>query len=67
MTNEPKHDVDVQLTGVDGNAFSVVGEVSRALKDAGVSDEENAEFVKEAFSDDYDHLLATCCRWVNVS
>jgi hypothetical protein len=58
-------DVEVQLTGQDGNAFAVLGTVRKALMDAGYGDDVEA-FLAEATSGDYDHLLATCMRWVTV-
>jgi hypothetical protein len=64
--DEIRHpDVEVQLTGQDGNAFAVLGAVRKALVDAGHQDEVEA-FLAEATSGDYDHLLGTCMRWVNV-
>jgi hypothetical protein len=64
--DEIRHpDVEVQLTGQDGNAFAVLGAVRKALVDAGHQDEVEA-FFAEATSGDYDHLLGTCMRWVNV-
>ena len=62
-----KFDIDVQLSGEDGNAFSIIGTVRRALKRAGATNEELAEFSEEAMSGDYDHLLQTARAWVNVS
>lgn len=59
-------DVEVTLVGEDGNAFSILGAVSKALKRAGHGDVVD-EFWAEATSGDYDHLLATCMRWVEVS
>jgi hypothetical protein len=58
-------DVEVQLTGEDGNAFAVLGVVRKALVDAGHQDEVEA-FFAEATSGDYQHLLGTCMRWVTV-
>lgn len=64
---EPKYpQVYVQLTGEDGNAFSILGRVQGALRRAGVSAEERAQFVAEATSDDYDHLLRTVMAWVDA-
>ncbi len=60
-------DVEVQLSGEGGNAFSVMGAVRKALKRAGVSQIEVEAFNKEAMSGDYDHLLQTCMKWVTVS
>ncbi len=59
--------VTVQLTGTDGNAFAVLGKVKQALRRAKVSQEEQAAFLKEAMSGDYNDLLATCMKWVDVS
>lgn len=60
-------DISVQLSGTDGNAFSVLGRVRSALHNAGVSPEIVSDFYDEATSGDYDHLLATCMQWVDVS
>lgn len=63
----PKYpDITVQLTGEDGNAFSILGRVIRALKRGKVPQEEIEVFKKEATSGDYDHLLVTCMQWVDV-
>ena len=59
-------DITVQLTGNDGNAFMIIGAVSRALRRHGVGKEEIDVFTEEATSGDYDHLLATCMKWVDV-
>jgi len=62
-----KHpEIEVQLTGEDGNAFAVLGKVRKALRRANVPQEEIEQFTKEATSGDYDHLLGVCIEWVNV-
>lgn len=67
MSTQPKYPhVEVQLTGMDGNAFFILGKVTSALKREKVSKEEIAAFSKEAMSGDYNNLLATCCAWVTV-
>jgi hypothetical protein len=67
MTNTVKYpEIEVQLSGEDGNAFSIVGTVSRALKRARVPAEEVALFRSEAMSGDYDNVLQTAMRWVEV-
>ena len=65
--NSPKYAIDVQLTGIDGNAFAVMGAVSKALRDNDVSKEVIDKFQDECMSGDYDALLQTCMQWVNVS
>lgn len=57
----------VKLTGTDGNAFAIIGKVSKALKKAGLKDKAD-EFVKRAFSaGSYDEVLQLCCEYVEVS
>lgn len=64
---DPKFpDITVQLTGRDGNAMAVIGAVSGALRRAGHTDEAK-QFVDEAMSGDYDNVLRTATRWVEVN
>ena len=51
----------------DSNAFAILGRTKRALEDAGASGEEIAAFLREATAGDYDQLLATVLRWVEVA
>lgn len=62
-----KYNLEVELSGVDGNAFCLIGTVARVLKQAGAKKEELDEFRKEALSGDYDNVLQTCMKWVNVT
>jgi hypothetical protein len=65
MTKYPE--IEVQLTGQDGNAFAIMGAVSTALRKGGVSKEEINEYTSESMSGDYDNLLRTAMSWVSVS
>lgn len=66
-TTFPRYpDVTVQLSGDDGNAMFIIGKVARALRRAGAPAEDVAEFTTEATSGDYDNVLATAMRWVEV-
>ncbi len=58
-------DVTVRLVGEDGNAFAIIGRVSKALRRAGHA-EAVENFRKEATAGDYDHLLQTAMDYVNV-
>lgn len=60
-------EVKVKLVGNDGNAYAIMGNVQKALRRAGVSQEEIAKYLEESMSGDYDNLIATACRWVKVS
>lgn len=59
--------VTVPLTGQDGNAFFIISRTQAALRKAGVSSGEIAQFTTEAESGDYDNVLRTVMRWVDVS
>jgi Domain of unknown function (DUF4314) len=63
---QPRYpDIQVQLTGEDGNAFAILGRTAAALRRAGVPQEEIDAYFAEATSGDYDHLLATTMAWVD--
>jgi hypothetical protein len=64
--DEPKFDIEVQLTGRDGNAFSIMGAVADALRRAGATREQIREYQDESTSGDYNHLLHTATQWVHV-
>lgn len=57
--------VKVKLVGEDGNAFAILGRVTRAMQKAGISKAERAAYMTEATAGDYAHLLATTMRWVS--
>jgi len=57
----------VVLTGKDGNAFAILANVRQAMKQAGAKEEEIESFVREATSGDYDNLLSTCFKYVDVN
>ena len=58
--------ITVTLCGQDGNAFAILGAVTKAMKRAGLDETAREEYEKEATSGDYDHLLQTTMRYVNV-
>jgi hypothetical protein len=59
--------VTVQLVGEDGNAFVILGQVTKALRESGVPGAEIDQFKAEATEGDYDHLLRTVMDWVEVA
>jgi len=60
-------EITIPLEGEDGNAFAILGRVSRIAKQEGVSKEEIKAFMDEAMSSDYDHLLRTVMRWFSIT
>lgn len=45
------------LVGIDGNAYSIMGYVTSAMKREGKSQEEIDVYYKDATSSDYTHLI----------
>ncbi len=58
--------VTVQLTGENGNAFAIMGAVSKALRRADVPKSEIDKYTAESMEGDYDALLVTAMKWVDV-
>lgn len=54
------------LVGIDGNAFSVMGYVSKALKHTGHSDLVD-EYREKAMSGDYDNLLMVSQKYIDIA
>lgn len=63
---EPSSKSTVKLIGQDGNAFLILGKVKQALKIAGADKEYIDQYMSEATSGDYNHLLAVSMEYVNV-
>lgn len=62
----PKTNVKVQLVGQDGNVFSIIGRVSKALERAGHADLAK-EFRDKSFaSKSYDDVLILCMEYVDA-
>lgn len=53
-----------RLTGEDGNAFAIMGRVTKALKDAGQGDLVK-EYQAKATSGDYQNLLNVSMEYVD--
>ena len=62
----PETKPTVKLIGQDGNAFSVMGLVKKALKHAGADKEYVDKYLKESTVGDYSYLLAVSMEYVNV-
>ena len=54
------------LVGVDGNAFSVMGYVLKAMKECKMSKEEQSDYQTKAMSGDYDNLLAISIKMIDL-
>ena len=55
----------VKLIGENGNAFLILGKVTKALKRVGMKTESDA-FLEEAMAGDYNHLLRTAMKYVEI-
>ncbi len=58
--------IEVVLIGQNGNAFFIVGRVMKAMKQAGVEQEDINSYKDEATSDDYNHLLRVTDKTVTI-
>lgn len=56
--------IKVKLVGNDGNAF--LGRVKDAMQKKKVPADEISAYMTEATSGDYNHLLRTTMKWVDV-
>lgn len=65
--SKPKYpEVEVQLSGENGNAFVIMGRVTQAMRRAEVPKCEIEQYQEDAMSGDYDNLLQVTMKWVNV-
>ncbi len=62
----PQTKPTVELIGQDGNSFSVMGRVKKALKQSGADKEYIDKYLNAATSGDYDNLLVVSMEYVNV-
>ena len=58
--------IEVQLTGTDGTAFAIMGEVRRGLRRGGVETAAIDAVLADMMSGDYDHLLKVVLQTVTV-
>ena len=65
--NMPKYNIEVQLSGNDGNAFAIMASIRSALKSAGANEAEISLYTQESMSGDYDNLLRVANEWVEVA
>jgi hypothetical protein len=56
----------LKLTGMDGNAFAILGRAHQALRKAGMADRIPA-YDAEAMAGNYDNLLVVTMDWFEVS
>lgn len=62
-----KHpEITVQLVGKNGNAFYILGLCKSAMERNHLLQSEIDQFMSEATSGDYNHLLATIMAWFDV-
>jgi hypothetical protein len=62
----PKTNITVKLINTDGNAFSIMSKVLRAMKKEKCDLKLIDQYQTEATSGDYDHLLMVTMEYVNV-
>jgi len=62
----PKYpEIEVRLTGFDGNIFSIMGRISKAMFEGGIEQNIIKQFIDEVSeSDSYENALIVCRNWV---
>jgi hypothetical protein len=68
--NTPKYPniiITMDLEGQDGNAFVIMGAVSKRLKMAGATKEEISQYTMDSMSGDYENLIAVQSKWVSFN
>jgi hypothetical protein len=63
----PKEKPQVELIGQDGDAFAIMGTVSKALRRAGADKEYIEQYTNAATSGDYDNLLQVTMEYANIT
>ena len=58
-------EITAVIVGRDGNAFSIMGAVTKAMKRGGVPQEDIDAYFTEATSGDYDNVIRTSIKYVN--
>lgn len=66
MSNTKYPEITVKIVGVNGNAFCILGICTREMKRHNLPKSEIDNFMSEATSGDYNHLLCTVTNWFNV-
>lgn len=61
-----KTGLKLKLIGRDGNAMVILGAAQREMKRAGLDKEKIDEYMKDAVSGDYNHLLSVTQDWFDV-
>lgn len=62
MPSKPR----LPLSGMDGNAFYILGTARKVARKAGWTDAQIEEFTQKAKSGDYDNLLQVCEEFFDV-
>lgn len=66
MTDVKHPEITVQLVGKNGNAFYILGLCKSAMERNHLPQNEIDQFMSEATSGDYNHLLVTVMAWFDV-
>jgi len=64
--NKPITDVNVKMVGEDGNAFAIIGRVTKAMRRAGVDKDIIEKYKNEAMSGDYNNLIVTTMKYCHI-
>jgi hypothetical protein len=57
---------NVEVVPADGNAFSIMGAVSKAIRREGATPEQVKEYMDKSMSGDYQNVIAVAEEYVNI-
>lgn len=66
MTDIKYPEITVNIIGVNGNAFNILGICTREMRKHHLPKSEIDKFFDEATKGSYDDLLCTVMKWFNV-
>lgn len=61
--NRPDKTINLNLVGLDGNAFELLGSFQKQAKREGWTDDEIRTVINAAKAGNYDHLVATLSQY----
>ena len=59
-----KFSATIDYLSIDGNAYSIMGHVAKAIRKSGGTEADVSEYHDDATSGDYEHLLATSLAYI---
>ena len=66
MSSVKYPEIEVQITGNDGNAYAIMSSIQKAMRRAEIPQHEIEQYLNQSMSGGYDNLLRVAMNWVTV-